>query len=204
MADAHVLVLVSDEHYPGSMKPAFEPFMKLLHQSQKFAFKHHKKQERDGDCPLPYFTHPADVVNILRYEALETDPEVLAAGFLHDVIEETAATLEELEEKFGPRVTGLVMELTRDEPSDEVRATLDEKELWELRSQLLLDGVARMSPEAQRVKLADRVSNLRGSRATRKGEKLDRYLRQSKLILERIPRDVSPQLWDLVASLSGS
>ncbi len=176
--------------------------MKLLHQAQKYAFKFHKKQDRDGDSPLPYFTHPADVVNILRYEALETDPEILAAGFLHDVIEETEATLEELEAKFGPRVTGLVMELTRDEPSDEVRASLDEVELWELRSQLLLDGIARMSPEAQRVKLADRVSNLRGSLATREGEKLDRYLRQSRKILERVPREVSPKLWDLVDSLS--
>lgn len=178
--------------------------MTILHEAQKFAYKHHKKQDRDGECPLPYFTHAADVVNILRYEAMETDPEILAAGFLHDVIEETDATLPHLEELFGARVTGLVMELTRDEPSPEVRASLDSKELWALRSRLLLDGISRMSTDAQRVKLADRVSNLRGSLATRKGEKLTRYLSQSKQILEIIPREVCPNLWDLVATLSGS
>lgn len=176
--------------------------MKALHQALKFAYKAHRKQDRDGDCPLPYITHPVDVVNILRYEAGELDPEVLCAGFLHDVLEETDATLPDIEAKFGARVAGFVVELTRDEPGDEVRASLDEAELWALRNQMLLDGISRMSPEAMRVKLADRVSNLRGALATREGDKLERYRRQSGMILERIPRDVCPPLWDEVQRLS--
>ena len=175
-----------------------------LERALKFAVKRHKGQERDGENALPYATHPADVVNILRYEGRETDTDVLIAGFLHDLLEETDTTAKEIEERFGTRAAGFVQELTRDEPSPEVRASLPEDELWELRSQLLLDGIARMSPEAQRVKLADRVSNLRGSLATREGEKLQRYLRQSRLILERVPRGVCPPLWELVKKLAGT
>ena len=170
----------------------------LLAKSLKFATKRHKGQFRDGVDPLPYITHPVDVVNILRYEGSVADPAILAAGFMHDLVEETETTVEEIEARFGSRVAGLVSELTRDEPSDEVRASLPEVELWGLRSQLLLDGIARMSRDAQTVKLADRVSNLRGSKATREGWKLERYITQSRSILERIARDVCPSLWDLV------
>lgn len=175
----------------------------LVRRALKFATKRHKGQTRDGAIPLPYITHPVDVVNILRYEARETDPELLAAGFLHDLLEETETTDVEIDERFGGRVAQLVRELTRVEPSSEVRATLPEPELWELRNQLLLDGIRAMSPEAQRVKLADRVSNLRGALATREGVALERYIRQSRMILERIPRDASPALWDWIAGACG-
>jgi len=175
----------------------------LVKRSLKFATKRHKGQVRDGTPTLPYITHPIDVVNILRYEARETDPEILAAGFLHDLLEETDTTADEIEERFGSRVAQLVCELTRTEPSVEVRASLPEPELWELRNQLLLDGIGAMSKEAQRVKLADRVSNLRGAFATREGLALDRYLRQSRMILERIPREVAPPLWDWITAAAG-
>lgn len=170
----------------------------------KFAAKRHKGQKRDGTPPLPYITHPVDVVNILRYEARETDPELLAAGYLHDLLEETETTDPEIDERFGSGVAQLVRELTRTEPSAEVRATLPEQELWELRNQLLLDGIQSMSAEAQRIKLADRVSNLRGAFATRDSVALERYIRQSRMILERIPREVSPTLWDWIAGACGS
>lgn len=171
----------------------------LARRALKFATKRHKGQMRDGTPPLPYITHPVDVVNILRYEARETDPELLAAGFLHDLLEETETSDAEIEERFGSRVAQLVLELTRTEPSSDVRAALPDQELWELRNQLLLDGIRAMSVDAQRVKLADRVSNLRGAFATREGVALERYIKQSKMILERIPREVSPILWDWIA-----
>lgn len=173
----------------------------MLHRILKFAYRHHKKQDRDGEAPLPYLTHVTDVVNKLRYFGGETDPEVLAAAFLHDVLEETEATDAELREKFGDRVADLVGELTREEPSDEVAVVLPPEELYELRSQLLLDGIARMSPAAQRVKLADRLSNLEGARATRPEEKLQQYEAQSRRILEIIPREVCPELWDRIQAL---
>lgn len=173
----------------------------MLHRALKFAYRNHKKQDRDGESPLPYLTHVVDVVNKLRYLGGETDSDVLAAGFLHDILEETDATEAEVRERFGDRVADLVMELTREEPSGEVAAVLPLEELYELRSQLLLDGIARMSPEAMRVKLADRLSNLEGARATRPEEKLRQYEAQSRKLLEIIPRDVCPELWDRIRGL---
>lgn len=173
----------------------------MLHRALKFASKKHKKQDRDGAVPLPYLTHVVDVVNKLRYLGGVTDEEILAAGFLHDVLEETDATEAELREKFGDGVTGLVTELTREEPAAEVASLLPPEELYALRSQLLLDGIARMSPDAMIVKLADRLSNLEGARATRTEEKLKLYEEQSRKILEIIPRDVCPALWDRVQAM---
>lgn len=173
----------------------------MLHRALKYAYRHHKKQDRDGEAPLPYLTHVADVVNKLRYFGGETDEEVLAVAMLHDVLEETEATEAEIRERFGDRVADLVVELTREEPSEEVAALLPADELYELRSQLLLDGIARMSPPAMRVKLADRLSNLEGARATRPEAKLRQYEAQSRRLLDRIPRDVCPELWDRVRAL---
>jgi len=170
----------------------------MLHRALKFAAKKHKKQDRDGTAPLPYLTHVVDVVNKLRYLGGVTDPELLAAGFLHDVLEETDATEDELREKFGDRVAALVIELTREEPAAEVASLLPPEELYTLRSQLLLDGIARMSPDAMTVKLADRLSNLEGARSTRSEEKLRLYEEQSRKILEIIPRETCPELWDRV------
>lgn len=176
----------------------------MLHRALKYAYRHHKKQDRDGEAALPYLTHVADVVNKLRYLGGETDAEVLAAAFLHDVLEETEATVEDLRERFGDRVTGLVLELTREEPTSEVAEVLPPDELYELRSQLLLDGVSRMSPEAHRVKLADRLSNLEGARATRPEAKLRQYEAQTRRMLEIIPREACPELWDRVQGMAGS
>jgi hypothetical protein len=63
---------------------------------------------------------------------------------------------------------------------------------------MLLEEIGRMSPDAQCVKLADRLSNVREGRRTKLGDKLTRYLGQTYLILETIPREVNPGLWDAI------
>jgi len=170
--------------------------LSLLQEAVRFAAKAHRGQDRDGSAALPYFTHPIDVMNRLRYDAGVEDEEILAVGALHDVVEECGVGLDELAVRFGSRVAGLVGELTRSEPTAEEIASLSEAEVVELRSRMLLADIAKMSPEAQLVKLADRASNLNASLKTRSGEKRARYVRQSYLILETIPREVSPVLWD--------
>lgn len=170
--------------------------LSLLQDAVRFAAKAHRGQDRDGSAALPYITHPIDVMNRLRYDAGVEDEEILAVGALHDVVEECEVEFEELADRFGERVSGLVRELTRSEPTAAETAHLSEEEIVELRSQMLLADIAKMSPEAQLVKLADRASNLNASLKTRSGEKRARYTRQSYLILETIPREVSPALWD--------
>ena len=163
--------------------------------------KAHKKQDRDGSSPLPYVTHPVDVLNLIRYDAGIVDEEILAAAVLHDVLEETDETAETLKKEFGKRVIGLVTELTRQEPD---RAGLNEEEVWQLRTQSMLEEIDRMSQEAKLIKLADRASNLRAALLTRDGDYLSRYVRQSNLILDHIDRAVCPILWDRVKDLAAT
>jgi GTP diphosphokinase / guanosine-3',5'-bis(diphosphate) 3'-diphosphatase len=176
--------------------PPAEEF--LLHAALRFAVKRHRGQDRDGADPLPYATHPIDVVNRLRYVGLVVEPAVLAAAVLHDLVEETETSLEDIESRFGVEVSALVAEVTRREPSEEEFAGLAPDEIWELRSRMLLDEIAAMSEKAQTIKLADRASNLLCNLTTRCGDKRARYIRQSYMILEVIPRSVNPSLWDSV------
>lgn len=172
--------------------------MKNLAKAIRFAQKAHKDQCRDGEPALPYITHPVDVVNKLAYVGRVLDEDILCVGALHDLLEESDVTLAKIEEKFGTRIATLVNELTREEPSEKLSQTLSEEARYELRNKLLLADVKKMGPEAQVVKLADRLSNLAAAEVTREGVKLDRYRTQSRAILGIIPREKNEALWDAI------
>jgi len=173
----------------------------LVHRALKRAVKAHKKQDRDGEAPLPYATHPVDVLNLLRYDAEVTDEEILAAALLHDVLEETDEELDDIEKDFGRRVARIVRELTREEPD---RSGLSPEEVRQVRTQSMLEEIDRMSDDAKLIKLADRASNLRSALLTRSGDQLEGYIRQSHSILEHIDREVCPILWDRIRDLAGT
>lgn len=175
--------------------------LSALHRAVKYALKKHRGLDRDGDHPLPYITHPIDVANKLRYLARETDETVLAAAVLHDVVEESDATLDDVQQRFGAQVRDLVKELTRREPTPEETKGMTADEIWQLRSDLLLDDIRRMSHPAKKIKLADRLSNLEAALVTRPPDRLARYVQQTYLILEAIPRDTCPELWDSIRRL---
>lgn len=174
-------------------KPAFP----RLHKAIKVAVRAHKKQDRDGDDPLPYVTHPLEVLGLARFEGGVLDEDVLCAAVLHDLFEETEVSEREIEKEFGVAVLALVKELTREEP-DEAARLLPEPQLWQVRNDAMMAEIDRMSESAKLLKLADRCSNLASALRTRTGEKLDRYVRQSKQILEHIDRAVCPALWDRI------
>lgn len=88
--------------------------------AQELATRYHQGQFRritPGQQPLPYIIHPAKVVYYLKKYGIE-DEEVHAAGWLHDTVEDTALTLEEIEETFGKRVARMVHAVTRDVDND--------------------------------------------------------------------------------------
>jgi len=176
--------------------------MNKLAKAIRFAAKAHKGQFREGEPELPYITHPIDLINKLAYIGEVKDEEILIAAALHDVIEETDVELDRIKEKFGERVAAIVSELTREEPTAEVAASLGEEELRDLRNKMLLDGVKNMGPDARVVKLADRLSNLQAAEKTRPPEKLERYRSQSRQILKIIPRKTNPPLWDAINALA--
>lgn len=129
------------------------------------------------------------------------DQELLAAALLHDTIELGAENETRIEEAFSERIVGLVKELTRLEPTLEETLGLDKKEIYELRTKIMLEEIGVMSADAKLIKLADRISNLEEALLVRTPEKLARYKGQTRLILQQIPRHLSPQLWDKLAAL---
>jgi (p)ppGpp synthase/HD superfamily hydrolase len=120
----------------------------LTREALDFASAWHSGQTREIDG-IPFVTHPVEVACLL-HEAGYPD-EVVAAGVLHDVLEDTAVEREELEERFGPEVAELVAAVS-DDPSIE-----DEDE----RKAALRDQVASAGEYAAAVFAADKISKAR-------------------------------------------
>ena len=83
----------------------------MIQEAARFATKAHEGMLRKGG-KMPYIYHPLEVA--LLVSRMTKDEEVIAAGYLHDVLEDTAVTEEELEQAFGRRVLELVKAETED------------------------------------------------------------------------------------------
>ena len=169
-----------------------------LHAALQFAVSAHAGQDRDGEVAPPYACHPIEVMLNLRYTGDVDDEDLLIVGLLHDTLEETPTTPVGIESAFGPRVGALVQELTRHEPTAAEVAGVKKDEIWKLRSGMLLAEIEKMSADAQVVKLADRLSNVREARIAKSAAKFARYLGQTQSLLEVIARKRNPGLWDAV------
>ena len=173
-----------------------------IHAAIEYATQCHDGQFRDGEHALPYITHPHHVLRLLRDVAAVTDQRLWCAAILHDVLEDTEATIDELKELFGEDIASIVAGLTRDEPEPSLIAGMDKDEIWQVRSDMLIEEIKGMTPEMRTIKLCDRLSNLEEAKLTRKGKKLTRYIDQTKRILKVIPRSTCPALWDRVQALT--
>ena len=121
-------------------------FIKAL----SFAAEKHRKQRRKDAEASPYINHPIELANVLANEANVTDIDILCAAVLHDTLEDTETTVEELNEIFGEGITAIVLDLT------------DDKSLpYGIRKQKQVDHAPDCLPEAKLVKLADKICNLR-------------------------------------------
>lgn len=159
----------------------------------------HYGQVRDGEpTALPYVCHPLEVMGYLRHVGGICDEEMLCGAALHDSVEDCNVNFEDIEERFGPRVTFFVREMTRQEPEPHEIAGMTKGQVWELRSSMLLDEIRKMPPEVWPLKLADRLSNIREARYAKSGKKLQRYIGQTRTILEIIPERINPKLWSAV------
>lgn len=124
--------------------------MELFTKSLVFASDKHKAQRRKNAGDVPYINHPLEVVHILSLAGVK-DYEVLAAAVLHDTVEDTNTTPEELEKEFSKRVRDLVMECT------------DNKALGKSeRKKYQIVKAASASNDAKLIKIGDKISNNRG------------------------------------------
>jgi guanosine-3',5'-bis(diphosphate) 3'-pyrophosphohydrolase len=122
----------------------------LLLKALAFAAHKHREQRRKDAEASPYINHPIALADVLVNEGGVTDFEVLCAALLHDTVEDTATTHEELVDAFGERIARIVAEVTDDK-------TLPKAE----RKRLQIEHAPRISRAAQLVKLADKLVNLR-------------------------------------------
>ena len=119
-------------------------------QAALFAAEKHKNQRRKDGEASPYINHPIALANVLATEGSVKDEEVLCAALLHDTIEDTETTEDELRQAFGENVTAIVLEVTDD------KSLPNEK-----RKQLQIEHARHASSQAKLVKLADKICNLR-------------------------------------------
>jgi len=151
-----------------------------------FAADKHRDQRRKNADATPYINHPIALARVLSLEAGIDDPATLCAALLHDTIEDTKTTREELAARFGEAIAAIVAEVTDDK-------SLDKAE----RKRLQVEHAAHISRPAQRVKLADKICNLRDvASQPPAGWPLERkreYFDWAKAVVDRL-RGADPKL----------
>lgn len=125
----------------------------LLDRAIIFAVRAHAGTERRGKG-FPYIVHPMEAVEIVA--TMTSDQELLAAAALHDTVEDTYVTIEQIRTEFGERVASFVAV-----ESDEPHQRRDSVENWRARKQAAIDRIASASHDAKIVALGDKLSNMR-------------------------------------------
>lgn len=125
----------------------------LLDRAIIFAVKAHAGTERRGKG-FPYIVHPMEAVEIVS--TMTPDQELLSAAALHDVVEDTDVSIDEIRAEFGDRIAGLVAA-----ESDTFEEGVSEEDSWHARKKAAIDRLAAAPYDAKIVALGDKLSNMR-------------------------------------------
>lgn len=120
----------------------------LLDRAIIFAVKAHAGTERRGKG-FPYIVHPMEAVEIVA--TITPDQELLAAAALHDTVEDTDVTIEQIRTEFGDRIADLV----------QIESVSDDEGTWHERKQKAIDLIAKAPLDAKIVAMGDKLSNMR-------------------------------------------
>lgn len=126
---------------------------KLLDRAILFAVKAHSGTERRGKG-FPYIVHPMEAMEIVA--SMTSDQELLAAAALHDTVEDTGVTIEEIRREFGERIASIV----ESESDVEIKGK-SEEESWHERKRVAIERLAKAPHDAKIVALGDKLSNMR-------------------------------------------
>lgn len=121
----------------------------MIRKAAAFAAKAHEGMVRKG-TRIPYIVHPMEVAQITAM--ITRDSEVIAAAYLHDVLEDTSVTAEEMEREFGKRVLNLVQQETENKSLT-----------WKERKSATIQHLSKASRDVKILTLADKLSNMRSS-----------------------------------------
>ena len=118
-----------------------------------FAIKAHAGMVRKG-TNIPYIVHPMEAASIVA--SMTDDREIIAAAALHDVVEDTEYTIDDIKDEFGDRIAKIVAS-----ESEDKRPELPEAETWKIRKEETLAHLKNPSNEIKMVTLGDKLSNIR-------------------------------------------
>jgi guanosine-3',5'-bis(diphosphate) 3'-pyrophosphohydrolase len=124
--------------------------LKAVVKATHFAANKHRNQRRKTLEAIPYINHPIDLAHLLVNEVGCYDENIVCAAILHDVLEDTKTSAEELVREFGPNVYSLVEAVTDDKSLD-----------WKTRKELQVEKAKTASYAVAIIKLADKTCNLR-------------------------------------------
>jgi guanosine-3',5'-bis(diphosphate) 3'-pyrophosphohydrolase len=162
---------------PQMKNPSIES---QLFEALAFAAHKHRAQRRKDVEASPYINHPIALARTLAVEGGVTDTRTLIAAVLHDTVEDTDTTFEEIAAMFGAKVADIVREVTDD-------TTLDKA----VRKRLQIEHAPLMSRRAALVKLADKTSNLRDVASNPpRGWPIERkraYFDWAKAVIDELP-----------------
>lgn len=152
--------------------------LSFLIEALSFASVQHSAQRRKDFAASPYINHPIALVQVLVNEGTVSDPVVLQAALLHDVLEDTDTSVATLRKRFGIQVASVVLELTDDK-------TLPKQQ----RKQLQIERAAVLSPAARLVRLADKICNLRDLACSPPMDwtvtRIDAYVEWARAVVDR-------------------
>lgn len=125
----------------------------FLDRAIEFAVKAHANTERRGKG-FPYIVHPLEAMEIVA--SMTPDQELLAAAALHDTIEDTSVTIDDLRREFGDRVATIV-----EAESDKFLEGIPDEASWHQRKQAAIDRIASAPHDSKLVAMGDKLSNMR-------------------------------------------
>lgn len=161
--------------------------MNIIEKAIIFATGAHKGTFRKG-TNIPYIIHPLEAGAIAS--GLTNDYEVIAATFLHDTLEDTDTSFEDIEREFGPRVAQLVKSESEDKHPE-----LPAAETWRVRKQATIDDLGKADPDVIVIAFSDKLANLRAIYSD--------YLKCGNELWERFnQKDPKEHLWYYSSFLS--
>lgn len=151
----------------------------LVLSALEFAARKHRDQRRKDAEASPYINHPIALASVLCHESDVTDPVTITAAILHDTLEDTDTTLDELRGLFGAEIAGIVVEVSDD-------TALPKAE----RKRLQIEHAPYLCPRAKLVELADKICNIRDVSANPPAhwslERRREYFLWAKAVVDRL------------------
>ncbi len=124
--------------------------LQLLFRALNYSAEQHKAQRRKGMESVPYINHPIKVTAIISQFIPQASDELIVASILHDVVEDTDATIDDIKNMFGDTIAGIVQEVTDDKSLPKAESKRKQ-----------IENASKLSLNAKIIRICDKIANVR-------------------------------------------